>query len=311
MRRIIAIVALTLLAVGSACSNDTPDDADTAQEVTPKEGPTITVGSADFPESIILAEIYAQGLEAKGYTIAKKLNIGSRETYFPSLEEGELDLFPEYTGSLLSYVTKQAKTASPDSQTTYDDVAAELEGKEVTLLEMADAQDRDGIVTNAETAEELDLAAIGDLKAHGADLVMGGPPECRERQACLKGLEDVYDIEFKEFKSLDAGGPQTIQALKTNEIQVANLFTTDPRIAANDFVLLEDTEGIAGAENVVPVVHNDVAEAYADEDFEDVINAISATLTTERLLALNDRVVNDKEDASDVAADHLEEEDLV
>ena len=142
-------------------------------------------------------------------------------------------------------------------------------------------------------------------------LVMGGPPECKTRQACLKGLQDVYGLEFKEFKSLDAGGPQTIQALKTNAIQVANLFTTDPRIAANDFVLLEDDKGpLAGAENVVPVVRDETLEAY-DDDLVSTIDAITETLTTDGLLKLNDLVVNDKEDAADVAADFLAEEDLL
>jgi osmoprotectant transport system substrate-binding protein len=305
----LGIATLALLVVASACSNNTKD-ADTAEEVTPKDGPTITVGSADFPESFILAEIYAQGLEAKGYTTETKLNIGSRELYFPALEKGTIDLFPEYTGSLLSYLSKQKETPSPDSDETYAAAEKQLDGKNLTMLDYAPAQDKDGIVTNKQSVDKYDLSKLSDLKAHGSMLVMGGPPECKTRQACLKGLQTVYKIKFKEFKPLDAGGPQTIQALKANQIQIANLFTTDPRIAANDFVLLEDDKGpLAGAENVVPVVRDETLDAY-DAELTAAVNAITETLTTEGLLALNDRVVNDKEDAEDVAADYLAEEDL-
>ncbi len=308
MRRILTIASLALLVVASACAQE---DEPEAQDVTPKDGPTITVGSADFAESEILAEIYAQGLEAKGYETDTQLKIGAREVYFPALEGGDIDLFPEYTGSLLSYLTKQEKTASPDSDTTYNDVKAELEGKELTLGAYAQAQDKDGIVVNMETADQYGLEKISDLTEHASELVMGGPPECPERAACIKGLKDVYDIEFKEFKPLDTAGPQTVQALKANEIQVANLFTTQSAIAANDFVLLEDDKGpIAGAENVVPVIRDETLDAY-DADLVTTIDAITETITTEDLLAMNDKVENQKEDAEDVAAEFLQENDLV
>lgn len=307
MRRMLGIASLALLVLSSACTQDQEPDA--AQDVTPKQGPTITVGSADFPESVTLAEIYAQGLEADGYTTDTKLRIGSREVYFPALEGGEIDLMPEYTGSLLSYLTKQEAVVPADPQEAYDDLATELEDSELTLLDHAQAQDKDGIVVNRETADEYDLEAVSDLEPVASELVMGGPPECPQRQACLKGLQEVYGIEFKEFKPLDVAGPQTIEALKANEIQVANLFTTQSAIAANDFVLLEDDEGIVGAESVVPVIRTETLDAYDDELVER-INAISETLTTEGLLELNDRVENDKEDPEDVAADFLAEEGL-
>ncbi len=309
MRRILGIAMLALLVFTSACAQS--DDTDTAGDVTQKDGPTITVGSADFTESIILAEIYAQGLAAKGYKTDTKLRIGSRETYFPALLKGEIDLIPDYTGSLLSYLTKQKKTADPDPGKTYEAVTAELDGEDVSLLEYADAQDKDGIVTNKQTAEKYDLVKISDLEPVAKDLVMGGPPECPQRAACILGLKETYGIEFKEFKPLDVAGPQTVRALAANEIQVANLFTTQSAIPKNDFVLLEDDKGpIAGAENVVPAVSDEVAEAYGAE-FEEAANAITQVLTTEGLLELNGRVDNDKEDPEDVAADWLEDNDLV
>ncbi len=307
MRRTIVAIALMSLVAASGCAQGT--DTDTEQDGS-TEGPAITVGSADFTESIVLAEILAQGLEAKGYETNTKLRIGAREVYFAALEKGQIDIAPEYTGSLLSYLTKQKKTASPDSDETYEAVTKELEGKGVTLSAPADAQDQDGIVVNKETAEKYDATTISDIAPHGAELVMGGPPECQTRTACLKGLEDVYGMKFKEFKALDAGGPQTITALKTNAIQVANLFTTDSRIAANGFVLLsDDKQKLAGAENVVAAINDETLDAY-DEDLTAAIDAIIAKLTTDGLLELNSKVDNDKDDPEDVAAEWLEANDL-
>jgi osmoprotectant transport system substrate-binding protein len=306
-RRALGLAAVVLLlAVG--CSEK--KDADTADTVTPKDGPTITIGSANFSESKILAEIYAQGLEAKGYKTATKLNIGAREVYFPALEKGSVDFFPEYTGSALNHLTEQTDAAKPDPQETYDLLAAELAKVKLTAFEMSDAQDKDGIVTNKETATKYKLEKVSDLKAHGSMLVMGGPPECKTRVACLKGLEEVYGIEFKEFKSLDAGGPQTIQALKGNAIQVANLFTTDARIAAQGFVVLEHDKPVVGAENVVPIVRNQIAKEYGDE-FAEAVNAITAKLTTENLTALNKRVDIDKDDPDDAAGSFLRDNGLI
>ena len=306
MRRMLYVASIALLLVASACTDTGGED--TAGDVT-KDGPTIVVGSADFTESIILAEIYAQGLEAKGYDVDTKLNIGAREIYIPELEKGTIDVFPEYTGSLLSYLSSQKETPSPDSDTTYEAADEALGEKRITLLEYAPAQDKDGIVTNSETAKDLDLEKISDLEEHASDLVFGGPPECRERQACLKGLADVYGIEFKEFKSLKPGQP-VVQALKANEIQVANIFTTDSSIVANDFVLLEDDKGpIAGAENVVPAVLDEVLAAY--DTLEADLNAITAKITTEQLLQLNGRVDIDKDDPDDVAASFLRDNDLI
>jgi osmoprotectant transport system substrate-binding protein len=309
-RRALGLAAVVLLlSVGCSDTKDT-DTTDTADTVAPKDGPKITIGSANFSESKILAEIYAQGLKAKGYKTATKLNLGAREVYFPALEKGSIDFFPEYTGSALNFLTKQTDAAKPEPQETYDLLAAELKEVELTAFEMAYAQDKDGIVTNEETADKYSLEKVSDLKAHGSMLVMGGPPECKTRIACLKGLEEVYGIEFKEFKSLDAGGPQTIQALKGNAIQVANLFTTDARIAAQGFVVLEHDEPIVGAENVVPVVRNEIAQGYGDE-FAEAVNAITAKLTTDNLTQLNKRVDIDKDDPDDVAGSFLRDNDLI
>jgi osmoprotectant transport system substrate-binding protein len=297
-RRVFAIAAIALALVAGACSSK----KETAGSVTPKSGPTIVVGSSNFYESKILAEIYAQGLKAKGYNTAKKLNIGARELYFPALLKGTFNFFPEYTGSALVYLSKNPNASKPDSNANYTDLGTELKKKNLTAYKMANAQDQDGIVVNKATADKYNLKTLSDLKAAGPQLVMGGPPECPKRQACIKGLQDVYGVHFKQFKPLDTGGPLTVSALKNNAIQVANLFTTDPSIVANNFVLLEQDPGkiITGAENVVPIVRDSIAKTYGT-DLAAAVNAITSKITTAGLTELNKQVVVDKKDPADVA----------
>jgi osmoprotectant transport system substrate-binding protein len=302
----IAMTASLLLAVG--CSNKT--DTDAAGNVTPKDGPSITVGSANFTESIVLAEIYAQGLAAKGYSTSKKLNVGARDVYFPALEKGSIDFLPEYTGALLRFVTKDPKSGSSDSAKTFDALEKALAKKDVVAMQMADAQDKDGIVTNKQTQSKYKLEKVSDLKPVAKDLVMGGPPECPTRPSCLQGLEGVYGIHFKEFKPLDPSGPQTVTLLDKDQIQVANLFTTDGRIAQKGFFLLDDDKGIEVAQNVVPVTTKEVADAYG-ADLTTTVDAITGKLTTENLTALNKRVDIDHEDAKDVAKEWLTENALL
>jgi osmoprotectant transport system substrate-binding protein len=308
IRRTFASIALLVLAAGLGCGRQ--EGTTVGGSPSPKNGPKITIGSANFAESQILAEIYAQGLAAKGYKVGKKLNIGAREVYFPALLSGHIDMLPEYTGSTLAYLTKEADASKPDAETNYQNLVAALRNKNITALEMAAAQDQDGIVVNKQTAEKYGLKKVSDLKAHASELVMGGPPECPQRHACLKGLEDVYGIHFKDFKPLDVAGPITVKALKSNEIQVADLFTTQSAIPANGFVLLEQDPPIAGAENVVPIVRDEIVEAYGD-DLKNDVNAITAKITTKNLTAMNKRVEIDKDDADQVAADWLESEGLV
>jgi osmoprotectant transport system substrate-binding protein len=300
-----SVIAALAAVLAAGCSSE-------KSQITegPKDGPQITVGSANFAESQILAEIYAGALKDKGYDVKTKLNIGAREAYFPALEKGSIDMFPEYTGSALSYLAKDPSASKPDPDENHMALMAELEGKDLTALEAAPAQDADGIVVNKQTADKYDLEKVSDLQAHASELVMGGPPECPKRFACLLGLKEEYGIEFKEFKPLDVAGPITVKALKENAIQVANLFTTQSAIAANDFVLLDQSEKpIAGAENVVPIVRDEILEAY--DSLEADVNAVSGKITTEDLTALNERVEVDKEDPDVVAADWLQQEGLV
>jgi osmoprotectant transport system substrate-binding protein len=265
------------------------------------EGPTITIGSANFSENALVAEIYAQALESEGYQVERKLNIGSREIYAPALEAGELDLIPEYIGTMLTYL---GGTASPDSAETHAALQVAWEPAGIEVLDYAPAQDKNGFVVTQATADELGLAKVSDLAAHNGTLVLGGPPECPEREFCLKGLEDVYGLSFAEFRPLDVGGPITVAALEGDEIQVGLLFTSDGTIVAKGFVLLEDDKGLQPAENLAPAVRSEIIEAYGDK-FAETLQKVSSNLTTAELTALNKFVGIDGEDPDKVAADWL------
>jgi len=287
---VVLVVAVALVA--AACSSDDGTI----------EGPTIKVGSANFSESALVAEIYAQALEAEGYSVDRKLNIGSREIYKPALESGELDLIPEYIGTML---TNLGGIATSDSASTHAALQAAWEPMGITVLDYAAAQDKNGIVVTKATADEFGFATTSDLAALNGTLVFGGPPECPNREFCLIGLTDVYGLDFAEFMPLDVGGPITVTALESGEIDVALLFTSSGVILAKDFVLLEDDLGLQPAENLAPAVRDEIIDAYGD-GFRTVLNAVSAALTTEQLIELNKRVEIDGEDPDKVAASWLE-----
>jgi osmoprotectant transport system substrate-binding protein len=264
------------------------------------DGPTITIGSANFSENALVAEIYAQVLETAGYPVERNLNVGNREIYAAALEDGGLDLVPEYVGSALSYL---GGTPTADSAATAQALADAWADAGIAVLDPAPAQDKNGIVVREDTAGELGLTTVSDLAGHN-DLIFGGPPECPEREFCMIGLQDVYGLDFAEFKPLDAGGALTVAALEGDEIQVALLFTSDGVIAAKGFVLLEDDQGLQPAENLTPVIRQEIVDAYGD-DLVAALNGVSAELTTEELSEMNRRIGIDGEDPEQVAADWI------
>jgi osmoprotectant transport system substrate-binding protein len=263
--------------------------------------PTITVGSANFSESALVAEIYAQALEAEGLPVERTLNVGSREIYATALESGELDLVPEYIGTMLTFLGGEA---SSDSAATHAALQDAWAPKEISVLDYAPAQDKNGIVVTRATADELGVTTTSGLAAFNGTLVFGGPPECPSREFCLIGLQDTYGLDFIEFKPLDVGGPITVIALESGEIDVGLLFTSSAVILAKNFVLLEDDLGLQPAENLAPAIRTEILDAYGDR-ISDVLNAVSANLTTVELTALNKRVEIDGEDPDKVAADWL------
>jgi osmoprotectant transport system substrate-binding protein len=265
------------------------------------EGEPIKVGSFNFNESVIVAEIYAQGLESNGYTVERSLNLGNREVVKPALESGEIDLVPEYVGSIAGFLGVEQ---SADSQATWELAKAAFEELGVTLLAFSPAQDKNAYVVTAETAAEYDLTTVSDLEPVAGDLIFGGPPECPDRPLCLQGLEEVYGLQFAEFVPLDAAGPITIAALEGGEIDVALLFTTQGIIAANGWVSLEDDMGLNPAENVVPAIRTDVVDAYGD-DLVALLESYSEALTTEDLTEMNRRADIDQEDPVTLAEEWL------
>jgi osmoprotectant transport system substrate-binding protein len=295
---VLAAVATAAMLGVSACGSGSGEESPLGNPTSASPAGTITVGSANFPESELLMNIYAGALKAKGIKVATKPNIGSRETYIPALEDGSIDLVPEYTGVLDQYFFKGAKAT--DSEDVYDELKAHLPAG-LEVLDKSAAEDKDAVVVTKATAEKDKLVSIGDLKPYAKDMVLGGPPEWKTRETGVPGLKKVYGLEFKEFKPLDAGGPLTVQALKNGQVQAANLFTTDPNIPANDFVALKDPKFLFAAQNVVPLI----TKSKVNDTVSGALNAVSAKLDTDTLAQLVKEVVIDKKDSTEVAQQFL------
>lgn len=304
--RALAAVATTALLALTACGggDDGGDPLSGGGDET-SSSDTITVGSADFPESTLLAEIYAGALEAKGVTVEKKLNIGARELYIPALEDGSIDLIPEYTGVLLSYFSEGNAPEVTDPQDVYDELVKVVPDG-LTVLEMSEAEDKDTLCVTAEFAEQNDVKSIEDLAPLAKDLVIGAGPEFETRQTGLVGLKEIYGLTFKEFRGLDAGGPLTLAALTSGEIQVGNIFSTSSSIDTENLVVLEDPKHVFQAENVLPLINTDKASATV----KDALNAVSAKLTTDNLKDLLKQVEVDKADPATVAKQFLDDNGL-
>ncbi|MEU6275952.1 ABC transporter substrate-binding protein [Streptomyces populi] len=297
--------AVSLLVVAAAAltgcgSSDSSDGKDPLKGDTAKAG-TVVVGSNNFPESILLADIYGEALKSKGIKVSYKLNIGSRETTYGLIKNGTITVLPEYNGALLAYL--DAKAAPQSAEETNQAISAKLDPK-LSLLKPSEAQDKDAVAVNEATAAKYDLTAkstIGDLAAVAKDLVIGGSPEFQTRQQGLKGLKSVYGLDFKSFKALDAGGRLTVTALQKNNIQAADIFTTDPTISKNKFVVLQDPKNLFGFENVTPLAYRSGLPAAGVSVLDDV----SAKLDTETLVKLNSDVQNGNKDPLDVAKNWL------
>ncbi|MBM7088609.1 ABC transporter substrate-binding protein [Streptomyces sp. S12] len=289
----VALTAAAALLAGCS-SGDTSDDPLAGEKA---EAGTVVVGSNNFAESTLLADIYGEALRAKGIKVTYKHNIGSRETTYGLMKNGSITVLPEYNGSLLAYLDPEAEQKSAQDVNTA--VKAKLD-KSLTLLESSPAEDKDSVALNARTAKKYGLTAastLADLKEAAPDLVIGGSPEFQTRRQGLKGLKDVYGLEFKSFKALDAGGPLTQEALTRDTVQAADIFTTDPTIVKEKFVVLKDPENLFGFANVTPLVNK---EGLSQEGV-DALNAVSAALDTAALLDLDAQVQLEKKDPLDVA----------
>ncbi|MFI5953692.1 ABC transporter substrate-binding protein [Cryptosporangium sp. NPDC051539] len=284
-----AVALLALTACGGSDSDSGDDPLSSGGG-----GNEVVVGSANFPENVLLGEIYAQALEAKDVKVKRQLNIGAREVIYSQIEKGTLTVLPEYNGALLAYVDKTS------TATTKDEVDAALKAKLPSGLELLDpaaAEDKDSVAVTKETASKYNLKTLDDLKPVAKNMVMGGPPEFKTRVQGIVGLKDKYGVEFKSFRSLDVAGPISVSALKKGDVDAANLFTTDPAVPENGFIALEDPKGLFSAQNVTPLVYskgvNDAAKG--------ALNGVSAKLDTTTLADLVKQVVSDKKDPDVVA----------
>lgn len=291
-------LAISLLAFGlvaGACGGD----GGTAGR---RDG--VVVAAFGFSESHILAELYAQAMEARGIPVQRALDLASREVVEPALEQGVVDFVPEYSGTALEFLNRAAGQATSDPDTTYRLLREAFAARGITTLAPAPAQNQNAVAVTRATAERLGLRTVSDLRAVAPALVFGAPPECPERQFCLAGLTAVYGLRFKEFRPLDAGGPLTVGALEGNEIDVGLLFTTSPAVATSDLVLLVDDQGLQPAENVVPVVRAPVLDRHGDV-LRRAADKVSRVLTTDALIGLNRRVDVEGATAAEAAREWL------
>jgi len=278
---VVAASAIALILILAACGkSDTNADSDED---------AIRISSFDFTESVVLAELYAQAMELADIDVVRKTKLGSREVVEPAIEQGVIDMVPEYIGSALTFLDGTADRASTDATVAYGALRDAFASRGVTTLQMSQASNNNAFAVTAPTASRLSLKTTSDLQPHARSMSFGGPAECAERQFCLLGLQNVYGLEFREFKHLDAAGPQTIGALQGSEVDVALLFTTTPQIDTEHFVVLEDDRKLQPAENVVPIVRTDVLNRHGDR-LTNAINRISAQLTTRDLRDLNTAV---------------------
>ena len=249
---------------------------------------SITIASFNFPESETLADVYAIALTRAGYQVDLQLNLGARELVDPALERGLIEFVPEYAGTALAFVSGQTERAT-DPATTHAALRAAFAPRGVDVLAAAPGQDQNGVAVTGATAAKYDLRTISDLAAVSPQLVLGGPPECPERPFCLPGLERTYGLRFSDFTPLDSGGPITRAALTGGQIDAGILFTSDGAIDGSNLVLLKDDQGLQPAENVTPIVREEVVERFGPT-FVTVVDSVSALLTTHALRSMNSQV---------------------
>ena len=306
--RTLVLGAALLALVVSACSPGEGDSpaASAGGESQAAELPSLTIGSAGFWESAVVAEIYAQALEDAGFTVERDLELGARDVTHPALVDGQIDLMPEYIGGYLAVTYGGEPT--PDIEESLTALRAELEADGLVAFDPTPGTDADGFAVRQETADDLGLAKMSDLAEVAGDLTWGVAQECAENPNCGPGLERVYGIDFAslDVETLTACDPAIAEALNAGSIDVAQVCTTQPEIAAFNLVLLEDDQGMAPAQNLVPIVRQELMDEAGDA-ISETLNPISAQLTTEELTNLGNAVVINGESFEDAAAQWLED----
>jgi osmoprotectant transport system substrate-binding protein len=270
---------------------------------------SITVGSKNFDEQKILGEIYAQALAAAGYETTTELNLGDEKVALAAIEAGEIGAYPEYTGTaLLSFFGFKADELPKDEQKAYNQAKQGFAEKNLTALPPTPFVSSNEVGVTKETADKLSLQRISDLEGKSQDLTLYGTPECRQRLDCLLGLQEVYGLEFKKF--VPVAVDLRHEVLSKGQADVSIVFTTDPQIKREGFVLLEDDKGMFPPYNSTLVVRDEVVE-QAGPDLETVVGQVNKGLTDEVMQELNARVGLDKKTPKQVATEYLQETGLV
>ncbi len=296
---LISLLGLVLVACGQ---EDRPTVTPTALD-----DDAVTIGSFDFAESALLSELYAQALEAQGYEVERAGAVGPREIVAPALERGLLELVPEYAGTALTFLSLGDARPTADTASTHEALTRSAAERGLVALAPSPAQDANAFVVTRATAERLGVERLSDLAPLAGELTFGGPPECASRPLCLEGLRDLYGIEFGTVLALDPAGPRTREALHDGAIDVALMFTTAATIDADDLVVLADDRSLQPAENVTPLVRQDVVDRWGQE-LVDTVDAVSERLSTDELRRLN--TLLDGRSPAAVAAEWLQEQGL-
>ena len=260
---------------------------------------SVVIGSANFPENELLAEVYALALQKKGVKVTTKLNIGAREVYYPQVEKGAISIIPEYNGTLLT--VEVDKTSSAKTTAAVNAALAAKLPSTLTVLNSASAQDSDSVTVTAATAAKYHLTSIADLKPYAGSMTFGGPPEFKTRTDGLSGLKATYGLTFKGFDPLDTSGPITLSALTGGKVQAADVFTTTPQIVTDKLVSLTDPKFNFAAQNVIPLVYKPALTPTISA----TLNAVDAKLTTSALLQMDNAVITDKANYTTVAEGFL------
>ena len=307
----IGLAAVTACASSSSSSATTSTSASATTSASASGGSSnplgggassgsVVIGSANFPENEVLAEVYALALQKKGVKVTTKLNIGAREVYYPQVEKGAISIIPEYNGTLLTVEADPTSTAKTTA--AVDAALAAKLPSTLTVLDPAPAQDSDSVTVTAATAAKYHLKSIADLKPYASSMVLGGPSEFKTRSDGIAGLKANYGLTFKSFDPLDESGPITLAALTGGKVQAADVFTTTPQIVTDKLVSLADPKFNFAAQNVIPLVYKPALTPTISA----TLNEISAKLTTAALLQMDNAVITDKANYTTVAEGFLQ-----
>jgi len=300
----LAAIACLAVAACSSSGSSTASSSSSANPLAPKATGAVVVGSANFPEDELLAQIYVDALQGKGVKVTPKFNIGAREVYYPEIEKGAITIIPEYNGALLTTSVDPTSTAA-----STEEVNAALKAKlpsSLEILNSSSAEDKDSITVTQATAAKYHLASISDLSPVAKDFVIGGPPEFPTRADGIPGLKKIYGLTFKSFSPLDESGPITIAALQSGKVQAADLFTTSPQIVTDHFVSLADPKNLFAAQNITPLVY----KSGVNSTIVSTLNAVSAALTTNALVQMNKALTVNHASYTAVASGFLSQEGL-